>query len=60
MVWFQKEEGRSLNSNSVFHAAMEELKRESQAALQRSAQKSEQIEELQRERRRLEESLADR
>ncbi|XP_013878782.1 kinesin-like protein KIF20B isoform X2 [Austrofundulus limnaeus] len=54
----KKEEGRSLSSSSVFHATMEELKKESQAALQRSAQKSEQIEELQIERRRLEESLA--
>ncbi|XP_026170456.1 kinesin-like protein KIF20A [Mastacembelus armatus] len=44
-------------SSSVFHAAMLQLKEESLAALQRSAEKSQQIEDLQREKRRLEESL---
>ncbi|XP_072228973.1 uncharacterized protein [Leuresthes tenuis] len=43
----KEEEGRS--RGSVFHATIEELKEESQAALQRSAQKSRQIEELQEE-----------
>ncbi|XP_035764687.1 kinesin-like protein KIF20B [Neolamprologus brichardi] len=51
----KEEEGRS--SSSVFHAAMEELKKESKAALQRSAQKSQQIEELQTDKRRLEAEL---
>ncbi|XP_070846015.1 kinesin-like protein KIF20A [Chaetodon trifascialis] len=51
-------EGRgSSSSSSVFHVAMEELKKESQAALERSAQKSQQIQDLQREKRRLEETL---
>ncbi|KAM7381007.1 hypothetical protein PAMA_012037 [Pampus argenteus] len=50
-----KGEGRS--SNSVFHAAMEQLKKESQGALERSAQKSQQIEELLREKSQLEETL---
>lgn len=36
---------------------MEELKKESEAALQRSAQKSQQIEELQTDKRRLEAEL---
>ncbi|KAG7218013.1 hypothetical protein INR49_020708 [Caranx melampygus] len=40
----QKEEGPS-----IFHVAMAQLKTESEAALQRSAEKSEQIKELQRE-----------
>ncbi|XP_069543838.1 kinesin-like protein KIF20B [Brachyistius frenatus] len=48
------EEGRS---SSVFHAAIEELKKESEAALQRSAQKSKQIEELQRDKKQLEDQL---
>ncbi|XP_041818845.1 kinesin-like protein KIF20A isoform X2 [Chelmon rostratus] len=52
----KEEEGRS-SSSSVFHATMEELKKESQAALERSAQKSQQIEDLQREKRQLEETL---
>ncbi|XP_039992224.1 kinesin-like protein KIF20A [Xiphias gladius] len=51
----KEEEGQS--GSSVFHAAMEELKKESQSTLQRSAQKSQQIQDLQREKRRLEESL---
>ncbi|KAL3968227.1 pre-rRNA-processing protein IPI3 [Sarotherodon galilaeus] len=51
----EEEEGQS--SSSVFHAAMEELKKESEAALQRSAQKSQQIEELQTDKRRLEAEL---
>ncbi|XP_071318051.1 kinesin-like protein KIF20A isoform X2 [Trachinotus anak] len=51
----KEEEGRS--SSSVFHAAMEQLKKESEAALQRSAQKSQQIQDLQRESSRLEEAL---
>ncbi|XP_039869967.1 kinesin-like protein KIF20A isoform X3 [Simochromis diagramma] len=50
----KEEEGQS---SSVFHAAMEELKKESEAALQRSAQKSQQIEELQTDKRRLEAEL---
>ncbi len=54
---FQEEEGRS---SSVFHAAMEELKRESKAALERSAQKSQQIQDLQREKSRLDENLTHR
>ncbi|XP_005743507.1 kinesin-like protein KIF20B [Pundamilia nyererei] len=50
----KEEEGQS---SSVFHAAMEELKKESEAALQRSAQKSQQIEELQTDKWRLEAEL---
>ncbi|TKS89300.1 Kinesin-like protein KIF20B [Collichthys lucidus] len=50
----QVEEGRS---SSVFHAAMEELKKESVAALQRSADRCEQVDDLQRENRRLQEAL---
>lgn len=50
-----EEEGRS--SSSVFHAAMEELKKESEAALQRSAQKSQQIAELQTDKQWLEAEL---
>uniref|UniRef100_A0A1A8DHG6 Kinesin family member 20B n=1 Tax=Nothobranchius kadleci TaxID=1051664 RepID=A0A1A8DHG6_NOTKA len=53
----KEEEGRSRSNSSAFHTAMEELKKESKAALQRSAQKSEQIEELQREKQHLEEML---
>nr|XP_046232599.1 kinesin-like protein KIF20A isoform X2 [Scatophagus argus] len=53
----KEEEVRSSTSSSVFHTAMEELKKESQAALERSAQKSQQIRDLQREKSRLEESL---
>lgn len=56
----KEEEGRSSSSNSVFHAAMEELKKESQAALERSAQKSQQIQDLQREKSQLEEKLTRR
>ncbi|XP_011471786.1 kinesin-like protein KIF20B isoform X2 [Oryzias latipes] len=52
----EQEEGRS-NSTSVFHATMEELTKESKAALQRSAEKSQQIEELQGEKTQLEERL---
>uniref|UniRef100_A0A3Q3JLE0 Kinesin motor domain-containing protein n=1 Tax=Monopterus albus TaxID=43700 RepID=A0A3Q3JLE0_MONAL len=44
-------------SSSTFHAAMEELRKESHAALQRSAQKSKQIQDLQREKHQLEEAL---
>ncbi|KAM6898364.1 kinesin-like protein KIF20B, partial [Lycodopsis pacificus] len=51
----KEEEGRS--SSGVFHAAMEELKRESQAALMRSSQKSQQIQDLQRGKSQLQESL---
>ncbi|XP_068585465.1 kinesin-like protein KIF20B isoform X2 [Cebidichthys violaceus] len=51
----KEEEGRS--SSSVFHTAMEELKKESQAALERSSQKSQQIQDLQRGKSQLEESL---
>ncbi|XP_041829638.1 kinesin-like protein KIF20A isoform X2 [Melanotaenia boesemani] len=54
----KEEKGRS--SSSVFHATMEELKKETEAALQRSAQKSRQIQELQRDKRKLEEALAHR
>ncbi|CAI5657899.1 unnamed protein product [Oreochromis niloticus] len=50
-----EEEGRS--SSSVFHAAMEELKKESEAALQRSAQKSQEIAELQTDKQWLEAEL---
>lgn len=53
--YLQEEGGQS--SSSIFHAAMEELKKESEEALHRSAQKSQQIEELQREKRRLEAEL---
>ncbi|XP_076616249.1 uncharacterized protein kif20bb isoform X2 [Chaetodon auriga] len=52
----KEEEGRS-SSSRVFHVAMEELKKESQAALERSAQKSQQIQDLQRQKRELEETL---
>ncbi|KAK9530955.1 hypothetical protein VZT92_012427 [Zoarces viviparus] len=52
-----KEEGRSSSSSGVFHAAMEELKKESQAALMRSSQKSQQIQDLQRGKSQLQESL---
>ncbi|XP_047465927.1 kinesin-like protein KIF20A isoform X2 [Mugil cephalus] len=48
----KEEEGRS-----VFHAALEELKKESHAALERCAQKTQQIQELQKEKRRLEAAL---
>ncbi|XP_070783499.1 kinesin-like protein KIF20A [Enoplosus armatus] len=51
-----EQEGQS--SSSVFHATMEELKKESQAALERAAQKSQQIQDLQREKNRLEETLS--
>lgn len=54
---FQEEEGRS---NSVFHATIEQLTKESQAALQRSAEKSQRIEELQEEKIRLEDQLKQR
>lgn len=54
----QEEEGQS--SSSVFHATLEELKKESQAALERSAQKSQQIRDLQREKSQLEEALTHR
>ncbi|RVE59266.1 hypothetical protein OJAV_G00186890 [Oryzias javanicus] len=50
----KEEEGRSI---SVFHATMEELRKESQAALERSAEKSRRIEELQEEKIRLEDQL---
>ncbi|XP_034535111.1 kinesin-like protein KIF20A [Notolabrus celidotus] len=50
----KEEEGRS---SSVFHATMEELRKESQAALERSTQKSKQIQDLQRERTHLQEDL---
>ncbi|XP_040922509.1 kinesin-like protein KIF20A isoform X3 [Toxotes jaculatrix] len=52
-----KEEARQSGGSSVFHAAMEQLRKESQAALQRSAQKSQLIQDLQREVSRLEETL---
>lgn len=51
--WIQ--EGKQ--SSSVFHTAMEELKKESQAALERSAQKSQHIQALQQEKSQLEEAL---
>ncbi|XP_024151133.1 kinesin-like protein KIF20A isoform X2 [Oryzias melastigma] len=50
----KEEEGRS---SSVFHATIEQLTKESQAALQRSAEKSQRIEELQEEKIRLEDQL---
>ncbi|XP_044194461.1 kinesin-like protein KIF20A [Thunnus albacares] len=50
-------EGEGRSSGGVFHATMEQLKKESQAALERSAQKSHQMEELQREKIQLEETL---
>ncbi|XP_049916428.1 kinesin-like protein KIF20A isoform X1 [Epinephelus moara] len=53
----KEEEQRSSSSSSVFHTAMEELKKESQAALERSAQKSQQIQDLQREKNQLEEAM---
>ncbi|XP_070708234.1 kinesin-like protein KIF20A isoform X2 [Pempheris klunzingeri] len=53
-------EGQSSSSSSVFHVAMEELKKESRGALERSAQKSQQIEALQREKSELEEALTHR
>ncbi|KAM6897547.1 kinesin-like protein KIF20B [Xenentodon cancila] len=53
----KEEGGRSIG---VFHTAMEELRKESQAALQRSAQKSQQLEQLQRDKQQLEETLAHR
>ncbi|XP_075934477.1 kinesin-like protein KIF20B [Anarhichas minor] len=56
----KEEEGRSSSSGGVFHAAMEELKKESQAALMRSSQKSQQIQDLQRGKSQLEESLTHR
>ncbi|XP_077958827.1 kinesin-like protein KIF20B isoform X11 [Gasterosteus aculeatus] len=52
---FQEEPGQS--SSRVFHAAMEKLKKESQAALERSSQQSLQIQDLLREKSQLEESL---
>nr|XP_057925228.1 kinesin-like protein KIF20B [Doryrhamphus excisus] len=45
-------------STSLFHANMAELRKESQAALERSAHKSKLIQELQQEKDRLEERLA--
>ncbi|XP_051275749.1 kinesin-like protein KIF20B isoform X2 [Dicentrarchus labrax] len=54
----KEEEGQS--SSSVFHATMAELKKESQAALERSAQKAQQIQDLQREKIQLEETLTHR
>ncbi|XP_061837171.1 uncharacterized protein [Nerophis lumbriciformis] len=42
----------------VFHASMAELRKESQAALERAAHKSQVIQELQREKKRLEGELA--
>ncbi|KAM6964716.1 uncharacterized protein kif20bb [Tautogolabrus adspersus] len=53
----KEEEGRSNSSNSVFHASMEELKKESRAALERSAEKSQLIKDLQKEKKQLEENL---
>ncbi|KAM3860041.1 uncharacterized protein kif20bb [Diretmus argenteus] len=46
--------------SSVFHAAMEELRKESQAALERSALKSQEIENLQRDITQLNKTLMDR
>ncbi|XP_038591640.1 LOW QUALITY PROTEIN: kinesin-like protein KIF20A [Micropterus salmoides] len=51
------EAGQS-SSSSVFHATIEELKKEGLAALERSAQKSQQIQDLQREKMQLEETLS--
>ncbi|XP_031168056.1 kinesin-like protein KIF20A [Sander lucioperca] len=50
----KEEESRN---SSVFHTTLEDLKKESQAALQRSAQKSQQIQELQTEKIQLKEAL---
>ncbi|XP_034050622.1 kinesin-like protein KIF20B [Thalassophryne amazonica] len=47
------------SSSSVFSSTIEELMKESQAALERSAQKSEQLEALQREKTQLERTLSD-
>lgn len=46
--------------SSAFHAALEEKKKEMQSALQRLAQKSQQVQDLQTEQSRLQESLAQR
>ncbi|XP_060951485.1 kinesin-like protein KIF20B [Limanda limanda] len=46
--------------HSVFHTAMDELKKESEAALERSAHKSQQIQDLLRERSGLQETLMHR
>ncbi|XP_038592520.1 kinesin-like protein KIF20B [Micropterus salmoides] len=54
------EAGQSSSSSSVFHATIEELKKEGLAALERSAQKSQQIQDLQREKMQLEETLSHR
>ncbi|XP_069373606.1 kinesin-like protein KIF20A [Paralichthys olivaceus] len=43
--------------HSVFHSAMDKLKKESEAALERSADKSQQIQDLLREKTRLQETL---
>ncbi|KAL6095381.1 kif20b [Pungitius sinensis] len=51
------EEEAGQSSSRVFHAAMEKLKKESQAALETSSQKSLQIQDLLREKSQLEESL---
>ncbi|KAM9336984.1 kinesin-like protein KIF20B [Symphorus nematophorus] len=53
-----KEEEEAQSSSSIFHAAMEELKKESQAALERSAQKSQRMREVEREKSQLEETLS--
>ncbi|XP_054622933.1 kinesin-like protein KIF20B isoform X2 [Dunckerocampus dactyliophorus] len=51
-------EGEGLSAvTSVFHANMAELRKESQAALEKSAQKSKLIQELQQEKNQLEERL---
>ncbi|XP_078147033.1 uncharacterized protein LOC139918632 [Centroberyx gerrardi] len=47
------------HSSSVFHAAMAELRKESEAALERSALKTQQIENLQRDKTQLEKTLMD-
>ncbi|XP_047232878.1 kinesin-like protein KIF20A isoform X2 [Girardinichthys multiradiatus] len=54
-----KEEGQS-SSLSVLHAAMEELKKKSQVEQQKFVQTSQQMKELQKEKRQLEEQLAHR
>ncbi|MEQ2221823.1 hypothetical protein ILYODFUR_019551, partial [Ilyodon furcidens] len=54
-----KEEGQS-SSLSVLHAAMEELKKKSQVEQQKFVQMSQQMKELQKEKRQLEEQLAHR
>ncbi|XP_055360201.1 kinesin-like protein KIF20A isoform X2 [Betta splendens] len=52
-----KEREVQSSSSSAFHATMEEMKKERQATLQRWAQKSQQVQDLQTEQSRLQETL---